>query len=161
MKEIYFQLNSLTVLMGISIAIIQYIFTNHQSTLKDILLNLGNIDFKKDNSVDNELEKKWEEVIRICKTHTYSISPNSLVAVGFVFIALISAVFIGILFGNVAYIDFGLILKILSVSFLIFLCAALYVMYQIFSKESTVKEEFQNIQKQHSMVEKVLASNKT
>lgn len=116
----YFQLNSLTVLTGISIAIIQYIFTNHQNTLKDILLNLSKIDFKKNNSVDNELEGKWEDTIMKCKTHTYLVGPNLLIGIGFIFIALISLLFIFVLFDTFFGFTAVIILKLLSIGFLFF-----------------------------------------
>ncbi|SMN11970.1 hypothetical protein SPBRAN_169 [uncultured Candidatus Thioglobus sp.] len=159
MKEIYFQLNSLTVLTGISIAIIQYLFTNHQNTLKGILSNLKNIEFAKDNDVDNELEAKWEDAIRNCKEHNYFIDPNKLIGMGFLIILCTAFLFDFILFEF--YLDSGNILKSFAIIFTLFLIAGSFLIYQIFSKESSIKKEFKNIESQHNMVEKVLASRQS
>ncbi len=160
MKEVYFQLNSLTVLTGISIAIIQYIFTNHQNTLKGILLNLKKIEFKKDSDIDNKLEEKWENTIRLCKTHSYIIDPNKLIGIGFAVICLIAFLFAFILFEfRFSYLNSGGILKFLAIVFSGFLAIGTFLIYQIFSKESKVKQQFKNIENQHNMVEKILSSN--
>jgi hypothetical protein len=162
MKEIYLQLNSLTVLTGISIAIIQYLFTNHQNTLKDILSNLKKIEFKKNNGVDNALEAKWERVIHNCKEHTYVIHPNKLIGVGFFIILSVSLLFNYVLFAvNIPYFSPSVILKIITGFFTSFLIIGSVLIYQIFSKESSIKKEFKNIEKQHNMVERVLSSNKS
>lgn len=162
MKEIYFQLNSLTVLTGISIAIIQYLFTNHQNTLKDILSNLKKIEFKKDNGVDNDLEKQWEEVIRNCKVHSYIIDPSKLIGIGFLIILFVTLLFTFILFEpNIPYLSPSNMLKLLSVVFVLFLVVSVSLIYQIFSKESKVKKKFKNIENQHNMVERVLSSDST
>jgi len=155
MKEIYFQLNSLTVLTGISIAIVQYLFINHQNTLKDILFNLKKINFKKDNDVDNDLERQWEKTIRFCKTHTYIIDPNKLIGIGFLIILSIVLLFIFLLF-EPSGLDYKNVLKIIVIALALFLILALFLMYQIFSKESRIKKEFKNIENQHKMVERVL-----
>ncbi|SMM98690.1 hypothetical protein SPONL_44 [uncultured Candidatus Thioglobus sp.] len=162
MKEIYFQLNSLTVLTGISIAIIQYLFTNHQNTLKGILSNLKNIEFAKNNDVDNELEEKWEDAIRNCKERNYFIDPNKLIGIGFLIILFTAFLFNFVLFEfNISYLSSGGILKLIAITFTLFLIAGSFLIYQIFSKESSIKKEFKNIESQHNMVEKVLASNQS
>lgn len=161
MKEIYFQLNSLIVLTGISIAIIQYLFTNHQNTLKDILSNLKKIAFKKDNDVDNALEKEWEQVINNCKTHTYILDPNKLISIGFIIILCIALLFNGVLFKfNIPYLSLDISLKFISIFFVLFLTTSVSLIYQIFSKESNIKKGFKNIETQHNLVEKILTSNK-
>jgi len=160
MQETYYQLNSLIVLTGISLAIIQYLFTNHQNTLKDILSNLKEIDFKKDNDVDNALEKEWEQAIRNCREHTYIVEPNKLIGVGFLIILFTALLFNLILFEfDAPYLSSNFILKFLAVVFAIFLMTGSVLIYQIFSKESSVKEDFKNIENQHNMVEKVLSSH--
>jgi hypothetical protein len=162
MEYVYLQLNSLTVLTGISIAIIQYLFTNHQNTLKGILSNLKKIEFKKNNGVDNALEAKWEQVVRNCKEHTYIIGPNKLIGVGFFIILCIALLFNCVLFEiNASYFSFSGALRFISVVFTLFLIVSSFLIYQIFSKELSIKKEFKNIERQHNMVERVLSSNKS
>ncbi len=161
MEKIYFQLNSLTVLTGVSLAIIQYLFTNHQNTLKEILSNLKKIEFKKNNSVDNDLEVRWEKTILDCKARNYIINPNKLIGIGFLIILFITMLFAFILFDtNIPYFNANTILKIFAIGFSIFLAVGSILIYQIFSKEFSIKQEFKDIESQHNMVKRVLDSDK-
>ncbi|CAC9546287.1 hypothetical protein [uncultured Gammaproteobacteria bacterium] len=159
MGEIYFQLNSLAVLTGISLAIIQYLFTNHQNTLKDILFNLKKIEFKRDNSVDSSLEVAWERVIHDCKIRTYIVDPNKLIGAGFLIIFSVALLFNGVLFKlNIPYLSLNGSLKVVAGGFVLFLIVSAILMYQMFSKESSIKKKFRYIERQHNMVEKVLSN---
>jgi histidinol-phosphate/aromatic aminotransferase/cobyric acid decarboxylase-like protein len=54
MQEILSQLSILVVLTGVSVAVIQYLFTNHHAHLKDFIASLVKIDFDKNNQYDLE-----------------------------------------------------------------------------------------------------------
>jgi histidinol-phosphate/aromatic aminotransferase/cobyric acid decarboxylase-like protein len=81
MQEILSQLNILVVLTGVSVAVVQYLFTNHQTHLKDFITSLVKIDFDKDNRYDSQLEEQWESAVTECRKHTYFINPNNSILV--------------------------------------------------------------------------------
>jgi hypothetical protein len=95
MQEILSQLSILVVLTGVSVAVIQYLFTNHHAHLKDFIASLVKIDFDKNNQYDLKLEAQWESAITECRKHTYFINPNNSILFGFFLI--INLVFIFLL----------------------------------------------------------------
>ncbi|SSC08278.1 hypothetical protein BTURTLESOX_424 [bacterium endosymbiont of Bathymodiolus sp. 5 South] len=149
-------------LTGVSVAVIQYLFTNHHAHLKDFIASLVKIDFDKNNQYDLKLEAQWESAITECRKHTYFINPNNSILFGFFLI--INLVFIFLLnivisnFANFANIDKILFFAccIFAIALLIWLILNLRTLERMFKKESTIKAEFDEIEKQHQLVDKVL-----
>jgi magnesium-transporting ATPase (P-type) len=117
------------------------------------------IDFDKNNQYDLELEAQWESAVTECRKHTYFINPNDSILFGFFLI--INLVFIFLL--NIVISNFVNIDKILffaccifAIALLIWLILNLWTLRRMFKKESTIKAEFDEIEKQHQLVDKVL-----
>jgi hypothetical protein len=55
------------VLTGVSVAVIQYLFTNHQAHLKDFITSLVKIDFDKNNQSTIKLgnSSKFEAIFKL------------------------------------------------------------------------------------------------
>jgi hypothetical protein len=162
MQEILSQLSILVVLTGVSVAVIQYLFTNHQAHLKDFIASLVKIDFDKNNQYDLELEAQWESAVTECRKHTYFINPNNSILIGFfLIIGLVLIFLLNIVisnFANFANIDKFLFIVccIFTIVLLAWLIANLLILNLMFKKESTIKAEFDEIEKQHQLVDKVL-----
>jgi hypothetical protein len=82
------------VLTGVSVAVIQYLFTNHHAHLKDFIASLVKIDFDKNNQYDLELEAQWESAVTECRKHTYFINPNNSILIGFFLIIGLVLIFL-------------------------------------------------------------------
>jgi glucan phosphoethanolaminetransferase (alkaline phosphatase superfamily) len=94
--------------------------------------------------------------------HNYFIDPNQLIGIGFLIILFTAFLFIFVLFElNAAYLSSAGVLKFLAIILTLFLTLGSVLIYQIFSKESSVKKEFKNIESQHNMVKKILASSQS
>jgi hypothetical protein len=155
-QDTLLQLSILGVLTGVSVAVVQYLFTNHQTHLKDFIASLKNIEFDKDNQYDLELENQWESAINGCKKHTYILNPNHSILLGLIIIVFLVFTYLSIL-GNIF--DFIFIKKMLfgtGAILLLWLLSNLILLYQIFKKETTIKSELDEIDKQHQLVDKVL-----
>ncbi|SSC10462.1 DUF2207 domain-containing protein [thiotrophic endosymbiont of Bathymodiolus puteoserpentis (Logatchev)] len=159
MQEILSQLNILVVLTGVSVAVVQYLFTNHQTHLKDFITSLVKIDFDKDNKYDSQLEEQWESAVTECRKHTYFINPNNSILVGFLLIISLVFIFLlNIVVSNFVNMDIILFIMccIFAIVLFIWLIANLLILRLMFKKESTIKAEFDEIEKQHQLVDKVL-----
>ncbi|CAC9586033.1 hypothetical protein [uncultured Gammaproteobacteria bacterium] len=159
MQEILSQLSILVVLTGVSIAVVQYLFTNHQTHLKDFITSLVKIDFDKDNKYDSQLEEQWESVVTECRKHTYFINPNGSILFGFfLIISLVLIFLLNIVVSNFVNIDIILFIVccIFAIVLLMWLIANVLILKLMFKKESTIKAEFDEIEKQHQLVDKVL-----
>ena len=172
MQEVLSQLSILVVLTGVSVAVIQYLFTNHQAHLKDFIASLVKIDFDKNNQYDLELEAQWEGAVTECRKHTYFINPNSSILIGFFLIISLVLIFLlnivisnfanfallNIVISNFANIDKFLFIAccIFTTVLLAWLIANLIILKLMFKKESTIKAKFDEIEKQHQLVDKVL-----
>lgn len=159
MQEILSQLNILVVLTGVSVAVVQYLFTNHQTHLKDFITSLVKIDFDKDNRYDSQLEEQWESAVTECRKHTYFINPNGSILFGFfLIISLVLIFLLNIVVSNFVNIDIILFIVccIFAIVLLMWLIANVLILKLMFKKESTIKAEFDEIEKQHQLVDKVL-----
>ncbi|VVH57840.1 hypothetical protein BSPCLSOX_1643 [uncultured Gammaproteobacteria bacterium] len=159
MQEILSQLSILVVLTGVSVAVIQYLFTNHHAHLKDFIASLVKIDFDKNNQYDLELEAQWESAVTECRKHTYFINPNDSILFGFFLIINLVFIFLlNIVISNFVNIDKILFVAccIFAIALLIWLILNLWTLRRMFKKESTIKAEFDEIEKQHQLVDKVL-----
>ncbi len=86
MQQDLSQLSVLVVLAGVSVAVVQYLFTNHQASLRGFISSLEKIDFNQDNEYDTKLQKRWEKAISDYKKHTYLVDPNRSILSGLVII---------------------------------------------------------------------------
>ena len=163
MQELYLQVNTLIIITGVSLAVIQYIFNNHQANLKDLLLNLTKLDFNTNNEYDKQLEERWEKAVSACKKHTYAVSPNQLIIAGFILIALISVLFLLLLLGKfyevflLNYAKHSIL--VFAFFIVVFLCFSVWIIKQMLLKERSFKKALARIKKEHNIVGKIL--NKT
>jgi amino acid transporter len=161
MQQIFTQLSVLVVLTGVSVAIVQYLFSNHQAHLKDFISSLKKIDFNRGNKYDSELEQRWESALTNCKKHTYFINPNESILIGFIIIVCLAGVYILALnpfsdFFEIKSNWLYWLIVLISVILFSWLIANIMILNQIFKKESSIKSEFHDIEKQHQMVDKIL-----
>jgi hypothetical protein len=161
MQQIFTQLSLLVVLTGVSVAVVQYLFTNHQTHLKDFIHSLKKIDFDKDNEYDSKLEQQWESALTNCKKHTYFLNPNNSILFGFAIIIslvlvyiVVSLSIIGALKISIFYLNIAIF--IIAVALFVWLIANLYILDLIFKKETSIKLEFHEIEDQHQLVDKIL-----
>lgn len=148
-------------LTGVSVAIVQYLFSNHQAGLKNILSSLKKIEFDKGNQYDLALEKQWEDTISECRKHTYFMNPNISTLFGFMIIVSLAFVYVVVSWAVIVdlkiddiYIE--ILVFVIGVVLFSWLVANSIVLKQIFKKESDIKSEFNQIESQHKLVEKIL-----
>lgn len=156
MQEIFTQLNTLVVLTGVSVAVVQYLFINYQTHLKDFISSLKKLNFDETNDYDLGLKQDWESAISRCKKHTYLLNPNNSILAGFVIIISLVLIYISTIS---TIFETGFLQKIIftiTVFLLIWLLVNAFLLWQIFKKEKLIKSEFDEIDKQHQLVEKVL-----
>ncbi|SMN00264.1 hypothetical protein SPONN_1528 [uncultured Candidatus Thioglobus sp.] len=163
-QQILPQLSVLVVLTGVSVAVIQYLFTNHQAHLKGFIASLKNLDFDKGNEYDLQLEEQWESAVSNCKRHVYFINPNKSILIGFDIIIFLVLVYFSISLSAVFDLKISSILvnnTLFGISgiLLVWLTINMLLLNQIFKKESNIKFEFDEIEKQHQLVDKVLNKN--
>jgi uncharacterized membrane protein YbhN (UPF0104 family) len=161
MQQIFTQFSVLVVLTGVSVAVVQYLFSNHQTHLKDFIRSLKKIDFDRDNKYDSELEQRWESALTDCKKHTYFLNPNESILIGFIIIVCLVGIYILALNPLPSFFEIKpnwLYWLIVLISFILFswLIANIMILNQIFKKEATIKSEFHDIEKQHQLVDKIL-----
>jgi len=168
MQEILPQLSILVVLTGVSVAVVQYLFTNHQTHLKDFIASLKDVEFNRSNEYDLSLENQWDDAINNCKKHTYFLNPNRSIAIGFAIIVILIFVYvltaILVFFTDVISVNFlNLFILILNLFILIIALALLFwaivnaiVLRQVFKKEDLIRIEFDEIETQHQLVNKIL-----
>lgn len=163
MQLILTQLSVLVVLTGVSVAVVQYLFINHKTHLKDFIASLKEISFNEKNNFDRVLSERWELAIVTVKKHTHLINPNYSILVGLFIIILLVSVYIAValsVFNIVVNIDWiKIIIFIIAVLLFSWLILNSLILIQIFKKEASIKFELNSIDKQHQLVEKVL--NKT
>ncbi len=171
MEVILAQLSALVVLTGISIAVAQYLFTNHQSSLKDFLDSLEELDFNQENTYDKGLETLWEQEVSKCKEHTYRANPIVLILLGFVLVLFEVTVYFLIQFYQLqAVFEFfiinipkevlpqvsSVVLFLLSFCLLAWMFFAVKVLDQVLKKEVTIKSTFEEIRNKHNIVAQTL-----
>lgn len=165
MQLILTQLSVLVVLTGVSVAVIQYLFVNHQTHLKDFIASLKEIRFNETNHFDRALAKRWELAIVTAKKHTYLINPNYSILFGLLIIILLVSVYIAValsVFNMAVNIDWiKIIIFIIAVLLFSWLILNSLILMQMFKKEASVKSIFGEIDKQHQLVEKVLNESTT
>jgi hypothetical protein len=161
MQQIFTQLSVLIVLTGVSVAVVQYLFANHQTHLKDFIKSLKKIDFDRGNKYDSKLEQRWESALTDCKNHTSFLNPNNFILFGFVIIILlvlayiiVSLSIIGTLKISIFYLNTAIF--IIAVALFIWLMANIIILNLIFKKEDIIKSELNDIEKQHQLVDKIL-----
>lgn len=158
LEQVLPQLSVLVVLTSVSVAIIQYLFINHQARLRDLVASLEAISFDENNGYDKQLKRRWEREIIHCKDHTYFINPNNLILIGFAII--ISLVLIYVLvtlpFYSIPLDWLNWIIIIISWVLLVWVIANYVILQEIFKKEALIKSEFHDIKNQHDLVDKVL-----
>ncbi len=161
MQEILPQLSVLVVLTGVSVAVVQYLFINHQTRLKDFIVSLKKIDFDKDNEYDSGLEKRWDDAINDCKKHIYWLNPNASISIGFAIIVVLILVYcLASFFAIIDVSIFFLNLFLLIISVFLFLWAIVntIVLRQVFNKESDIRTEFNEIATKHQLVDEILSN---
>ncbi len=153
MDNVYLALNSLALLTGVSVAIIQYLFNNHQSNIKNLLSNIESLEFQEDNDYDKELEQLWEKTISKCKNHSY-INPNKIIYIFLILIICIVALYPIVhmlIFFNIDVFTFFNIdvftlinwfTLIISLALIITLITSFMVLNAIINKEDSYKKEF-------------------
>lgn len=160
MQLVLTQLSVLVVLTGVSVAVIQYLFVNHQTHLKDFIASLKEISFNETNHFDRVLSERWESAINSYKKHTYLINPNDSILFGFLIIILLVSVYIAVSLSvvnvvvNIDWIKIAIF--IIAVGLLLWLILNLVILMQMFKKEASIKFKLNSIDKQHQLVEKVL-----
>jgi amino acid transporter len=161
MQQIFTQLSVLAVLTGVSVAVIQYLFSNHQIHLKDFISSLKKISFDETNEYDSELERQWESALTNCKQHTYFLNPNESILIGFIIIICLVGIYILALnpfsyFFDVSPNWLHWFIVLISVILFSWLIVNIRTLNQIFKKEDSIKSEFHDIEKQHQLVDKIL-----
>ncbi len=160
MQQIFFQLSVLVVLTGVSLATVQYIFTNHQKHLKDFIASLKSVEFDKDNEYDLKLERQWENAINSCKRHTYLINPNYSILFGLIIIFFLVFTYLLTYLPYIFIVDF---IKWMvfgtGVALFVWLILVFFTLIQIDKKQKSIKLEFDEIEKRHQLAEKILSSN--
>lgn len=156
MQEIFPQLNTLVVLTGVSVAVVQYLFINHQTHLKDFIYSLKKLNFDETNEYDLGLKKEWESAISSCKRHTYLLNPNNSILFGFILIFLLALTFFVTIFTFSDVVSLQVMIRIITFLLFFWLLVNVRILWQIFNKEKLIKFEFDEIEKQHKLVEKVL-----
>lgn len=160
MQVLYLQLNSLVVLTGISIAVIQYLFTNNQVNIKNLLKKVSaiSLNFIDSHKQDNDLKDRWDNVINQCKEHSYSSDPNKLIISLFELVIVVSIIYVLVYFAN--FINFTQIISILLLGVLIRLIYLLHlskkVFQEILDKEKYFKKEINDIQSEHNFIIKII-----
>ena len=161
MQELYLPLNGIAVLSGISIAIIQYLFINHQNNIKNLLSEFSDMVFLYYNHYEQSLKTQWESLLIECKQHSYSINPSKLINIFFINIIMISGVYVAIFFENLLSVSLILFVKIIVIAIIyvllfVALILSLFVLYQMEKKEKYYKNKFQYIQKRHQLAQNIL-----
>ncbi|MBA5248849.1 MAG: hypothetical protein FE834_04860 [Gammaproteobacteria bacterium] len=160
MQEILPQLSILVVLTGVSVAVVQYLFTNHQTHLKDFIASLKDVEFNRSNEYDLSLENQWDDAINNCKKHTYFLNPNRSIAIGFAIIVILIFVYVLTaisVFTDVISVNFlNLFILIIALALLSWAIVNAFVLRQVFKKEDLIRIEFDEIETQHQLVNKIL-----
>ncbi len=167
MQYILPQLSALVILTGVSVAVIQYLFTNHKTHLKDFANSLKKIDFDGNNEYDSKLEKQWESAINNYKQHTYLINQNDSIISGLIIIVFLLFIYIiaslpaiGMTQELISTVFLNIFIFALAIALMMWLIMNLYILSQIFRKETSIKSELRDIEEQHQVVDKVLNKNR-
>ncbi len=165
LQSLYLPLNSLTILIGISVAVIQYLFVNYQSNIKTMLVDTKKITFREDNNHEQQLKARWDIVIAQCKRHSYIINPNTLIFLLFaLMIVLLSILYLLMFLPNLyIFLDIDIYIIIIAISLLstaliILLILSFFVLNQMINKENWCKKEFQEIKEKHDLTISILDS---
>lgn len=175
MQTLYLQLNSLVVLTGISIAIIQYLFTNHQANITSLLKKVSdiNLSFIEKNKQDQALKDNWDNLINKCKQHSYSTNPNDIIIKLFTLIIVISILYIFLyaftlaqeFYSDQFFIIHIILIIILFIMLFIILIRLIYLLYlsrkvilEIIDKAKYFKEKFNDIQKEHDFIVRITSN---
>ncbi len=158
MQEILPQLSVLVVLTGVSVAVVQYLFTNHQTHLKDFIISLKDIEFNRSNKYDLSLENQWDDAINNCKKHTYFLNPNRSIVIGFAIIVALILVYVLTFISAISVSFLNLFLLIISVFLFLWAIVNTIVLRQVFNKESDIRTEFNEIATKHQLVDEILSN---
>ncbi len=158
MQEILPQLSVLVVLTGVSVAVVQYLFTNHQTHLKDFIISLKDIEFNRSNKYDLSLENQWDDAINNCKKHTYFLNPNRSIVIGFAIIVALILVYVLTFISAISVSFLNLFLLIISVFLFLWAIANAIVLRQVFKKEDLIRFKFDEIATKHQLVDEILSN---
>lgn len=160
MLELYSQLNGLTILVGISVAIIQYLFINYRNDIKQLLAEFSNLEFIDSNDYEQSLKKRWEKSLIACQKHSYAIKLNWLILLFFVLIILISLFYavwtINEILPNKFYVPIAFFTIFIAIALTILLGLSIAVLWWMKIKEQNFRYDFQDIKDKHDLAQSIL-----